>query len=147
MWIISFLPEWVFHAIFLTGLVSLFVGFILSFVPFIGRYKIIILIIGAVILSLGLFLEGGLADSKILASRVKELEAKIEQAQQESKKANTEIVEKIVYKDRVIKENALTIKQYIDREVVKYDNSCVIPDVVVKAHNAAAKNQAIEEKK
>jgi uncharacterized membrane protein len=147
MWILSVLPEWVFHAILGAGALGLLVGVLLGFIPFVRKYRILIQICSLLVLSLGLYLEGGIADNKKWVERVKEMEAKLAKAEAESQKANTEIVEKIVYKDRIIKQNALTVKQYIDREIVKYDETCKIPVEVVKAHNAAAMNQGIEEKK
>ena len=147
MWIIKFMPDWAFHMLFFAGLLSTIAGFALGMIPFIKKYALALKLLGVTALSLALYLEGGLADYKEWELRVKEMEAKLAKAEAESQKANTEIVEKIVYKDKIIKQNAVTVKQYIDREIVKYDETCKIPAEVVKAHNAAAKNQGIEEKK
>jgi DNA-binding protein YbaB len=68
----------------------------------------------------------------------------IEKAQEQSKIANAKIENDAKERIKVIYKNATIVKQYIDREVVKYDETCKIPDVVVKAHNAAAKNEAIK---
>jgi hypothetical protein len=141
------MPEWAFHMLFFAGLLATIAGFALGMLPFIKKYALALKLLGVTALSLALYLEGGLADYKEWELRVKEMEAKVAEAQVESSKKNTEIVEKIVYKDKVIKEKAVTVKQYIDREVVKYDETCKIPEAVVRAHNAAAKNEAIEEKK
>ncbi len=147
MWIIKFMPEWVFHMLLVAGLLSTIAGFALGMIPFIKKYALALKILGITGLCLALYLEGGLADYKEWELRVKEMEAKVAKAEAESQKVNTEIVEKIVYKDKIIKEKAQVVKQYIDREIVKYDETCKIPEPVIKAHNAAAKNQAIEEKK
>lgn len=147
MWIIKFSPEWAFHMLFFAGLLATIAGFALGMLPFIKKYALALKLLGVTALSLALYLEGGLADYKEWELRVKEMEAKVAKAEAESAKKNIEIVEKIVYKDKVIKQNAVTVKQYIDREIVKYDATCPIPVEVVKAHNAAATNQAIEEKK
>ena len=147
MWIIRHLPEWVFHLIFAAGVIGTIAGFVLSMIPVIKKYGIPIKVISLLVLALGVYLEGALSDNKEWELRVKEMEAKLAEAQAEAAKENTKIVEKIVYKDRVIKEKGTIVKQYIDREVVKYDNTCPIPNEVVKAHNAAARNEAIGEKK
>lgn len=147
MWIIQHLPEWVFHLIFAAGVIGTIAGFVLSMIPVIKKYGIPIKVISLLVLALGVYLEGALSDNKEWELRVKEMEAKLAEAQAEAAKENTKIVEKIVYKDRVIKEKGTIVKQYIDREVVKYDNTCPIPNEVVKAHNAAARNEAIGEKK
>lgn len=147
MWIIQHLPEWVFHFIFGAGVIGTIVGFVLSMIPVIKKYGIPIKVISLLVLTLGLYLEGALSDNKEWELRVKELEAKLAETAAQSATENVKIVEKIVYKDRVVREQGMIVKQYIDREIVKYDNVCPIPKEVVKAHNAAARNQAIEEKK
>lgn len=153
MWIIQHLPEWVFHFIFAAGVIGTIAGFVLSMVPVIKKYGIPIKVISLLVLALGVYLEGALSDNKEWELRVKEMEAKMAEAQAESAKENVKIVEKIVYKDRVVKEQGLIVKQYIDREVVKYDTKflpggeCEIPKEVINALNASAKNQAIPEVK
>lgn len=147
MWIIKFMPEWAFHMLLAAALLATIAGFALGMIPFIKKYALALKILGITGLSLALYLEGGLADYKEWELRVKEMEAKVAKAEAESQKVNTEIVEKIVYKDKIIKEKAQIVKQYIDREIVKYDATCPIPEAVVKAHNAAAQNKAVGENK
>lgn len=153
MWIIQHLPEWVFHLIFGAGLIGTIAGFVLSMIPVIKKYGIPIKVISLLVLALGIYLEGALSDNKEWEFRVKEMEVKMAEAQAESAKENVKIVEKTVYKDRVIKEQGVIVKQYIDREVVKYDTKflpggeCEIPKEVINALNASAKNQAIPEVK
>ena len=141
MWILSYLPDSVTHAIFVIGVLGTIAGFVLGFIPLVNRYKLPIQIISILILSFGLFLEGGLADQEIWQLKVKEMEAKVAKAETESQKVTTEVVTKILTKKQVIKEKGNDIVQYIDREVVKYNNICTIPEVVITAHNAAAKNE------
>lgn len=141
MWILSFLPDYVTHTIFVIGVLGTIVGFVLGFIPLVNRYKLPIQIISILILSFGLFLEGGLADQAIWQLKVKEMEAKIAKAETESQKVTTEVVTKILTKKQIIKEKGNDIVKYIDREVVKYNNTCTIPEVVITAHNAAAKNE------
>jgi hypothetical protein len=147
MWIIQHLPDWVFHLVFAAGVLGTIAGFVLSMIPVIKKYGTPIKVISLIVLTLGVYLEGALSDNKEWEFRAKELEAQLSEARAQSATENVKIVEKIVYKDRVIREQGLVVKQYIDREVVKYDNICPIPKEVVKAHNAAALNRLIEEKK
>lgn len=141
MWILSYIPDSVTHTIFVLGVLGTIVGFVLGFIPLVNRYKLPIQIISILILSFGLFLEGGLADQAIWQLKVKEMEAKVAKAETESQKVTTEVVTKILTKKQVIKEKGNDIVKYIDREVVKYNNTCTIPEVVITAHNAAAKNE------
>jgi hypothetical protein len=69
---------------------------------------------------------------------VQELETKVAQAETKSATTNTEIVQKIVTKTQVVRERGRDIVQYVDREVVKFDATCVVPKEFVSTHNRAA---------
>ena len=145
MWIINFLPDWVFHLILFVGAVGTLVGFVLGMIPLVKQYIIPIRVLSLFALCLGLFLEGGLADNQVWQARVKELEVKVAQAEAKSEKENTKIVTKVITKTQVIKQRGQNVYKYIDREVAKYDATCVIPKEFVKAHNDAA--APVEDKK
>jgi len=70
--------------------------------------------------------------------RVHEMEAKVAKAEQESKEANDKLNNKTEQIKTKIVEKQLIVKQYIDREVAKYDNQCVIPKEFIKAINDSA---------
>lgn len=141
MWILTYFPDFLTHVIFILGVLGTIVGFLLGFIPGIKPYQLAIQVISILILSFGLYLEGGLAEQSIWQAKVKDLEVKIAEAETKSEKVTTEVVTKILTKKQVIKEKGNDIVQFIDREVVKYNNICTIPEVVITAHNAAAKNE------
>ena len=138
MWIINFLPDFVFHLITIAGVLGLVASFILSFIPFVSQYKIPIQAGSIIALVFGLYFEGAMSNEAVWQARVKELEAKVAQAEVKSAKENVKIVEKIVTKEKVITERADAIVKYIDREIIKYDEQCKIPKVFIDAHNKAA---------
>jgi hypothetical protein len=138
MWIFTFLPTWVFHAILGAGILALLAGMFFSFIPLISKYNIPVKVLGYTLVAFGLFLEGGLNDNMVWQARVAEMELKVAVAEVESAKENTKIVEKVVKKTEFIKSKGKDVIQYIDREVTKYDNTCILPKEFVKAHNDAA---------
>jgi len=138
MWILSILPDWAFHALLIAGVLGTIAGFVLGMIPAVRSYLIPIRVISLIVLSLALFLEGGLADNQVWQLRVKEVEAKLAKAEAESAQANTKIVEKATTRIAKQKEKTVIVRQYIDREVTKYDSQCVIPKEFIKAHNDAA---------
>jgi len=142
MWIINWLPEFVVHLIFLAGIVGTIAGFVLGFIPFVSKYKLPIQIISLLLLSLGVYLEGGLAEKAKWELRVKEMEAKVAAAQAESQKTNVEIVEKIVTEKEYIRLKGQKVVEYIDREVKVFDSNCTVPEVAIKAHDMSAANEA-----
>lgn len=144
MWIISFLPDWVFHAITFMGVLGTVAGFVLGMIPVIKTYIIPIRVISILLLSIGLYLEGGLADYAVWEAKVKEVEAKLAEAELKSAKENTKIVTKVITKTQIVRTRGETITKYIDREIVKYDTKfapggqCEIPKDFIKALNDAA---------
>jgi hypothetical protein len=145
MWIINWLPEFVVHLIFLAGIVGTIAGFVLGFIPFVSKYKLPIQIISLLLLSLGVYLEGGLAEKAKWELRVKEMETKVAEAQAKAAVVNTEIVEKIVTEKEYIKVKGAKVVEYIDREVKVFDTNCTVPEVAIKAHDMSASNEAPSE--
>ena len=165
MWIINFLPEWIIHTIFSLGVLGTIAGFVLGFIPMIRAYKIPIQIISILLLVLGVYLEGGLADNKEWQLKVKEMEAKIAKAETQSSEKNIEIQEKIVETTKVVREKGKDIIKYIDRwntkevikevegperikreEVVKYIEICPVPKEMIDIHNNATQINKGEKK-
>ena len=144
MFIISFLPNWILHAITIAGVLGTLVGFVLGMIPLIKTYIIPIRVISILLLCLGLYLEGGLADYKVWEAKVKEVEAKLAEAELKSVKENTKIVTKVITKTQIVKVRGNDIVKYVDREIVKYDTKfapggiCEIPKEFIKAHNDSA---------
>lgn len=145
MWILTVLPEWVTHTIFSVGVLGTIAGFILGFMPFVRAYKLAIQVISLLILTLGVYLEGGLADHKEWELKVKEMEAQLAEAKAKGAEKNVEIQEKVVEKTKIVREKGQTIIKYIDREVVKneevikYIEQCPnVPSIIIEQMNKAA---------
>lgn len=146
MWIFTVAPEWAIHLVFGLGIFGVIAGFLLGMIPIIRKYSLPIKIISVLVLTLGVYLQGGLADYKEWQLKVAELEVKIKEAEAKSAEVNTEIVEKVVTETKVIREKGDTIVRYIDREVVKTEEvvkfieNCPIPQIIIETHNMAATN-------
>jgi hypothetical protein len=145
MWLLSFITEWMTHAILAMGILLVIAGFILNFIPFVKPYQLACQVIGILMLGFGLYSEGKLAESQAWDAKIKELELKLADAEVRAANVNTEIVTQTVTKKQIIKEKGQDVIKYIDREVVKYDHTCPIPQSVIKAHNAAAQNKKVDE--
>lgn len=140
MWILDFLPDAFVHFLVLAGIAGTVASFFLGIIPFINTYKLPIQIISLVILSLGVYLEGGLSNQEQWRIKVAELETKLAKQRENAANINTQIVTNTIIKKQIIKEKGETIIEYIDREVVKYDKFCPIPLSVITSHDASAKN-------
>jgi hypothetical protein len=145
MWILKWLPDWIFYAIFFIGLLGIIASFVMKFIPFVYVYRTPIQVISVILVAIGTYMSGAISNEEAWQARVKELEAKIAAAEAEGAKETVKIVEKVVTQQKVIKEKGDEAVKYIDREVVKYDTKflpggeCEIPKEFVKSLNEAAK--------
>jgi hypothetical protein len=144
MWMLSLLPDMFWHLLTTAGVVAVFAALVLKKIPFVSQYRILLQYGGIATVLFGIWMEGGIANEAKWQAKVAEMEAKVAQAEQESKDANVKLDKKSTQKVKVIREKGMIVKQYITREVTKYDETCKIPEPVVKAHNAAAKNEELK---
>ena len=140
MWILSWLPNWIFYGMVLIGVIGFAATYLFKYipVPFIYMYRKPIQIGSMLAIIFGTFMSGAIYDNEAWEARVKEMEAKVAKAEEQSKEANTVIESKVEKAKEKIVQKQVVVKQYIDREVVKYDNTCVIPKEFVEVHNKAA---------
>jgi hypothetical protein len=137
-WILTFVPNFVFNLALIVGVLGLVVAAVAGRVPFISQYKLPIQLLAFALTIVAVFFQGALAYKHSVAAEVAELKLKLKNAEVKSLQTNTEIVEKIVTDTQVIREKGRTITEYVDREVVKYNEVCKLPAEVINAHNMAA---------
>jgi hypothetical protein len=147
MWILHFIPD---SLIQLVIQIILATGLLLTVITTVGKPLLkyayspaaqfigILQFFSVLILIIGVFFEGGYATEMEWRHRVEEVQAKVEAAEAKSKEVSVQINTKVVTRTKVIHDHGQIVRQYIDREVTKYDNQCVIPDAFVKAHNDSA---------
>ena len=147
------LIAWIVNLILLAGAVVTVAGFFVRFIPFVNQYRIPVQIAGILLLTLGVYFEGGYTTEMAWRERVHEVEAKLQLAEKQSAEVNTEIVTRVVTQTKIVRERGNDIVKYVDREVVKnqevikFVENCPIPEIIINTHNAAALNRPIEEKK
>jgi hypothetical protein len=161
MWLITFLPNamvaLVIYTIMIVGAGLLIASGLTRWFPAVLAYRVPMQVMGIVIFSFGIYLQGGRANEAEWQARVQELEVKIAQAEAASAQATVQIVEKVVTKTQVVREKSNDIVKYIDRyndrevlkeipgperirveEVIKYVERCPVPAELLDAHNRAA---------
>ena len=144
MWILSWLPNWIFYGVFFAGLLGLLATYVMKFIPFVYVYRTPIQAVSVLAIVIGTYMSGAISNEEAWQARVREMEAKVAAAQIESGKENIKIVEKVVKKTEYITRRGQDIIQYVDKEVIKYDTKflpggiCEIPKEFIKAHNDAA---------
>lgn len=152
MWLIHLLPaglvNFVVNLLLVVGIAGVFFSFFVintvlkKFPQFAGYYRSA-QIASVAVLTLGVYVWGGYSMEMAYQDRVKELEAQLAQAKEDSAKVNTVVETKVVTQTKVIKEKGDTLIQRV--ETIK-EVDCKVPQEVIDVHNEAAQmNKAIEE--
>jgi len=142
VWIVNFLPDFVFHFLLLAGLLGLVASIVLDSVPFISTNAKAIQLASAVVLAIALFFEGAISDNNAWQARVKVLELKIARAETESAEANGKIEKQLATKDKEIALAQTVFKNRIKENAATMDAVCKIPASTVSILNDAANKGA-----
>jgi len=147
MWLLHFLPDsfliWVINGICIAGAVSTVLGFFCGWIPFVGRWKLPLQLLGIALLVAGVYFKGGYSTEMEWRARVAEVEAKVKVAEAKAKEANVVVQEKIVTKIVKIQAKAEAAKENIRRNREKINAECKLSDEAIAAYNASI----IKEKK
>jgi hypothetical protein len=153
-WMLSLLPDWVWTGLLIGSILGLLASWVVKQVPFINNYRFPIQAISFVSLLLSIWFLGVNSANEVWEAKIKDLEAKVKLAEEQSNNKNVEIQEKVVEKTKVVREKGKDIIKYIDREIVKkeeiikYIEQCPVPKEIIDIHNQAAElNKAAEGKK
>ena len=147
MWLLHFFPDsllaFIVNTILILGIVgftaSFFFGYVARYVPQLIPYRMIIQIASIVLLVAGVYFKGGQAAEMQWRERVRELEAKVAVAEQQSKEANEQLNTKVKEKVKVVKETQVVVQEKIKTVQVQIDSQCKITAETLDVLNEAAK--------
>ena len=142
MFILHFLPDSIILAfcniLLLAGIVLTTAGFFAHRIPFVSQYQLPFKIGGILLLVLGVYFRGGLAVETEWRERVAAVEAQLKIAEEKSTEANRQIDTRTQQQVTKIRQRMTYVRQYVDREVVRYNDQCTIPQPFIDVHNRAA---------
>lgn len=134
MWILQYLPAWIF---LVTLLLSIIAYIFTKTVKLLSYFKLIEY--GSILVMVfSIYMTGTIQNNDRWLAKTTELEFKVKVLAAQSNEVNTTLKEKVIVKTQIVKTRGEDIVKYVDREVTKYDASCVIPKEFVEAHNQAA---------
>jgi membrane protein implicated in regulation of membrane protease activity len=165
LFILEFLPSWVFLLTLGLGVIGLIATYFLKFIPIPALYfhKTAVQLVSVVVMLTSTFLYGGAYNNDSWMAKVKEMEDKVAVAEEQAKKENVRIEEKIVETTKEIKVKGDTIvkeiqvpgperikeitkdmsedqKKAYEAKVAELENAiknCPIPSMILEAHNKA----------
>jgi hypothetical protein len=151
MWLLHLLPDsfliYVINGICIAGLVATVLGFFLGWIPFVGRWKLPLQLLGIALLVAGVYFKGGYSTEMEWRARVAEVEKKVKVAEEKAKKANTQVQTKIVTKIVKIQEKATVAKETIRRNKEVINRECKLSDEAISAYNFSITKTKPQEKK
>jgi hypothetical protein len=149
MWMLWWVPDsfltWVIHAILVGGAVGTFLSFfllhrIVRWFPALAPWHLLIQIVSVALLVGGVYFKGGYDTEASWRAKVKEAEAKVALAEQQSEKLNEDLKVEQKKKQKVRVEYYNTVKTEI-KEVEKQINAeCKLDPKVNELINKAATN-------
>lgn len=140
MWLLSLLPDWVYHLLLLISVLAVIATHVLGTIPFISTNILPIRVGSMLIFIFCVWMEGGIVNEAKWKARVDELEKKVAVAEKAAAEATGKI--ETVYIDRVqvVKEKQLVIQDTIRKNAKDLDLVCKIPATVINLLNESAKS-------
>jgi hypothetical protein len=142
MWILDWLPFWVFHLTVVVGLIGLAASLVLKFIPFISLYRLPIQVASIAILVFGVYMEGGIATQEKWEARVAEVKLEMAKKEIASAETTTKVVTKYINKVQIVKEKGNEIIKQVPVYITKdADAKCDVLTGFVMLHDSASRNE------
>ena len=139
MFILQFLPDFVFHLILLIGLLGLGASFVLGYIPFISQYRLPIQVASSILIVLGVYMEGAISNNNEWKARVADLKLQVAKAEAESAEANIKLSESLaINQAKIVDIQAITSKA-IQKSAPAINKTCRINDISIQLYNQAVK--------
>ena len=141
MWLLKFLPDWIFHAVLVAGVLAMVASFVIKFIPFVTAYRLPIQAVGLVLIVLGVWFQGAMSNEAAWQARVHEMEQKVAAAEVKSAQETVRIVTRVVTQIQTIKDTTNANVQYLEKQVAQdLDRECTLTNASVLLHNSASQN-------
>jgi hypothetical protein len=142
MWMLDFLPSWIFHLIVFVGIGGILASGVIKFIPFISNYKLPIQVASVILLVFGVYMEGGVSNQEKWEARVAEVKLEMAKKDAASSDATVKVVTKYITNVEVVKEKGESIVKEIPKLITATaDGQCVIPNGFVLLHDSASRNE------
>ena len=134
MWLINWLPQWVFYTTLITGGIFAVGASILNIRS--------VQLVSIILVGLSALYIGGIQTQQMWQARVEKMQQKVALAEQKSAEINTKIITKTLTKIKVVKQITNADTQYITQYVAKdFDSECKLTAASILLHNSASQNE------
>ena len=140
-WIIEhtllLLPTWFWFVVAGVGAVIYFFSGFIAAIPTLIPYARFVKLAGGITLLAGVYLTGGAGVTTLWQESVKEMQAKVDKAEEESRNANDQIKTVVQEKVKVIHDTQIIVQEKIKQDAAKMDAECKVDPIVISDLNQA----------
>jgi hypothetical protein len=138
MWILNWLPYWIFYLILLIGVLGIVASYVLKTIPFVRKHAMGIQVAAILLTVVGVWFAGGIAKDREYRERIAALQLKIAESEKRAAEANAEI--EYVYVDRVqvVEKVRYQVIGSIREHSNELDANCTISPKAVEILNRSA---------
>jgi hypothetical protein len=149
MWLLHLLPTslilWIVNIAMIVGLLGILVSFFIKFIPFINIYRTPIQIASIIVFCSGIYWYGGYTTEMMWRDHVAQMEAKVAESEEKSRKVNRVIQKVYVDRVKVVKQDVVVVQEKIREISNTIDKDCKItPEAVDLLNQAARRKPTVE---
>ena len=139
MWLLSLLPDFVYHLLLVISIVAFAASYFLKMIPCVSATAEVVRIISLAVMIFAVWMEGGIANEAKWKARVAELEIKVAAAEKAAAEANGKIETVYVDRVRVVKEVQYVVQARIAKDAARIDLTCRVDPEAIDILNQAAR--------
>ena len=138
MWLLNFLPNFIFDLLMLIGALGIAASLILKSIPIISKYNIPILIASIFIMVMAAWYNGAIAKEIEYKLAIEDMKLKVAESEKQAAEANAQI--EYIFIDRIqpIKDVQVVVQEKIKNVAVNIDDNCKITIDTIDILNSAA---------
>jgi 5-bromo-4-chloroindolyl phosphate hydrolysis protein len=144
MWLTSYLPEWVFTLGVLAGIVGILISWVLSFIPFVVTYRLVIQVVSVCILAVSLFFSGAEMNESAWTEKNLEADLAATKLELEAERRNIKIETKIVTQIKEIQNTVFVNGEKIIEIEKELNTQCKPTAAAINLLNATAQGKIYE---
>ena len=144
MWILTWLPDWIFYVLTLVGITGLVIAFTIGkLIPI--EYQLAVKFISTGACAFGLFMIGAISNEDIWQLKVKEMETAIAKQELAAAEVTHEVITQYVDRVKIVEGKTHEIIKKVPVYITKEsDDKCTINNGFVSLHDHASKNEVPE---
>ena len=145
MWILSWLPDWIFYVLTLVGITGLVIAFTIGkLIPI--EYQLAVKFISTGACAFGLFMIGAISNEDIWQLKVKEMETAIAKQELAAAEVTHEVITQYVDRVKIVEGKTREIIKKVPVYITKEsDDKCAINNGFVSLHNSSASQTKISD--